>query len=360
MFRAAFTLFVLLLLNFSAVAQNAQLPSVVVNKVLLSELNPPFQNVGRVEAIDKVELKSRVSGYLLEKHFSAGQKVEVGQLLFSIEPTSYNIAVTQRQADLASANASLENAKATYKRRKELRRKGVASGAELDQAKADEKVAAANVMQAKAALENAKLDLSYTQITSPIEGIVSRELSSRGNLISANTETLATVTRMDRVYVTMAVSEKDMLEARREGIDLKKPPVQPTLILSDGSEYDESGEFDYIDTEVSASTDTILIRAVFPNPGSILLPGEFVQVHVRAKKALQALTVPQSAVQKDQQGYFVLVVDGESKVEKRPVQLGLQQEGRWVVISGLQEGEQVIIAGLQKVRPDMAVSVVVE
>lgn len=344
----------------AAQAQDAPLPSVVVNKVTLSDLKPPFQNVGRVEAIDKVELKSRVGGYLQDKHFAAGEQVTTGQLLFSIESLPYEIVKKQRTADLESAKASLENAKATYKRRQELRKKGVASAAELDQAKADEKVAAANVMQAEAALENAELDMSYTQITSPIDGVVSRELYSKGNLISANNETLATVTRMDRVYVLMSVSEKDMLDARREGIDLKNPPVQPTLILSDGSAYEHLGDFDYVDTEVSASTDTILIRAVFPNPDQILLPGEFVQVHVRAKQVQKVLSVPQSAVQKDQQGYFVLVVNNDNKVEKRPLQLGLQQDGRWIVISGVEQGEQVIVAGLQKVRPDMAVAVVVE
>ena len=154
----------------------------------------------------------------------------------------------------------------------------------------------------------------------------------------------------------MSVSEKILLEARRQGIGQKSSPVAPSLRLSDGTEYGHAGEFNYLDTQVSESTDTILARAVFPNDDGILLPGEFVQVDVTPKEKKLSAVVPQSAVQKDQQGYFVLMVNQDNIVEIRRVQLGAQKEGNWEVRSGLKLGERIIIEGLQKVRAGAGVN----
>ena len=151
-----------------------------------------------------------------------------------------------------------------------------------------------------------------------------------------------------------------MIDARREGIDIENPPVAPHLTLSDGSRYDHDGRFDFLDTEVNQSTDTVLARAVFPNPEQILLPGQFVSVVVRRKENVTAVVVPQIAVQEDQQGYFALVVNQADQVEVRRIVIGDQVDGTWAVEDGLVEGERVIVQGLQKVRPEMTVNPVTE
>ncbi|WP_018691030.1 efflux RND transporter periplasmic adaptor subunit [Algicola sagamiensis] len=340
----------------SAQSQSKTLPSVIVKKVKLQDVTPSFEYVGRVEAQNKVDILPRVSGYLAKRHFQEGAMVEKGTLLFDIEPDTYEIKVKQRQADLASAKASLKKAKADLKRQKNLKKRGAASQADLDQAEANELIAQANVLKAEAELKSAELDLSYTKLYAPITGRISRSQYSPGNLVSSTSKPLATMTSMHPIYVNMPISEKVMIEARRKGIDLKNPPVAPTLKLSDGTFYQQKGEFDYIDTSVNISTDTILVRAVFPNEKEILLPGEFVQVVVTSKEKIMRPSIPQSAVQKDQQGYFVLVVESDNTVKTRRIDVGPQHEGQWAIDSGLKEGEKIIVEGLQKVRPGSQVN----
>jgi membrane fusion protein (multidrug efflux system) len=168
------------------------------------------------------------------------------------------------------------------------------------------------------------------------------------------------VTSVDPIYVTIAISEKRMIDARRQGIDIENPPVAPHLTLSDGSRYEHDGGFDFLDTEVNQSTDTITARAVFPNPDEVLVPGQFVTVVVRQKVTETALVVPQIAVQEDQQGRYALVVNQADEVEVRRITVGDQIDGIWVVEDGLAEGERVIVQGLQKVRPAMTVNPVTE
>ena len=348
---------ILILCNTCVLAQqsSAPMPSVVVASVKTKDVTPNFSYVGRVEAVDKVDLRARVEGYLAERNFREGRLVKMNDVLFIIDKAPYQVVVEQRQADLAGAQANLKNAQADLVRKQGLREQRVLSQAELDTAVANEAVAQANVLQAQAALKSAELDLSYTDIRSPIDGQISRARYSIGNLISTGSDPLATVTSLDPVYVVIAISEKDLIEARRQGINLENPPVAPYLTLSDGSEYEHSGYFDYLDTAVNQSTDTITARAVFPNSERVLLPGQFVNVIVRQKEAVSALVVPQAAVQRDQQGYFVLVVNQADTVEVRRIEIGDQVDSEWIVHQGLVSDEQVIVQGIQKVRPDMSV-----
>jgi membrane fusion protein (multidrug efflux system) len=226
----------------------------------------------------------------------------------------------------------------------------------MDQAVADQASAQAKVLQAQAALQSAELDLGYTTISSPIAGRISQARYSVGSLVGPGSDPLASVTSLDPIYIAIAVSEKDLLEARRQGIDLENPPVAPFLTLSDGSQYARDGRFDYLDSRVNQSTDTITARAVFPNPERILVPGQFVTVTVRQKQPVSAIVVPQAAVQRDQQGYFVLVVDQANQVEVRRIEVGDQTASDWVISQGLAAGERVIVQGIQKVRPDMVVN----
>ncbi|MEL6965042.1 MAG: efflux RND transporter periplasmic adaptor subunit [Pseudomonadota bacterium] len=335
-------------------------PSVIVAPIETRDVTPSFSFVGRVEAVDRVDLRARVRGYIEDRHFREGGEVDKGDLLFTLEKAPYQVIVDQRKADVAGAEATLREAAAELKRKEDLVGRGVLSAAELDTASAAEATANANVLKAKAALDEAELDLSYTEIYSPLAGRIGEAGYSVGSLVSDTSDPLATVTSIDPIHVTIAISEKRLIDARRQGIDLENPPVAPHLTLSDDSRYEHDGFFDFLGTEVNQSTDTVQARAVFPNPDQILLPGQFVSVVVRQKAVETALVVPQIAVQEDQQGYFALVVNQADEVEVKRISVGNQVDNVWIVENGLAEGERVIVQGLQKVRPAMAVNPVVE
>jgi len=337
-----------------------ELPGVIVAPVTLQDVTPQFEYVGRVEAVETVDLRARVEGFLESRNFREGSEIDVGDLLFVIEKETYEVTVLEQEADLAVAQATLTNSEADFKRKSALADRGDVSIAVLDQARATLDIDKANVLKAKAALRQARLDLSYTEIRSPIAGKISRARYSVGNLVDPNSEPLATITSVDPVYVVIAVSEKQLIDARKRGIDLDNPPVSPSLILTDGSPYPVEGSFEYLEPSVDQTTDTITARAIFPNPNRLLLPGQFVSVVVRQKANLTKLVIPQSAVQQDNRGHFVLVVDRENTVELRRITVGQQTDMNWVVESGLAKGERVIVQGIQKVRPDMKVSPVLQ
>ena len=342
----------------TAAAQSApsDAPSVIVASAERRDVTPSFFYVGRVEAVETVELVARVEGFLERRDFREGGDVEKGDLLFLIEPAPYRIAVEQREADLAGAHATLKNAEEDFARKETLVERKTLARAVLGEARAALGTSRAAVQQAQAALRRARLDLSYTEVISPISGQISQAAYSVGAFVRPGDGALATVTSTDPVHVTIAVPEKDLIEARRQGIDLENPPVAPSLLLSDGSAYEHAGEFDYLDPSVDQATDTLLARAVFPNPERVLLPGQFVTVIVRQKQPVSAVVIPQAAVQKDQQGHFVLVVDRAGRAGIRRVALGEQTGTEWVVSEGLAEGERVVVQGLQKIRPDMVVN----
>ena len=361
--RAAATIAALaLLFATGALAQsNPEPPSVVVAAVERRDVTPGFSYVGRVEAIETVELVARVEGFLEQRNFREGGDVKAGDLLFLIEQAPYQIAVEQREADLAGASATLKNAEEDFTRKEALVKRKTLARSALDQARAALGAARAAVQQAQAALRRARLDLSYTKVISPIAGRISRATYSVGSFVRPNDGALATVTSIDPVHVNIAVTERDLLQVRRQGIiDLDNPRVAPSLLLSDASAYEHVGEFNYLDPGVDQATDTILARAVFPNPGRVLLPGQFVTVIVRQKQPVSAVVIAQAAVQEDQQGYFVLVVDRANRVAIRRITLGEQIDTEWIVSDGLAEGERVVVQGLQKIRPDMIVNPVGE
>ena len=253
-----------------------------------------------------------------------GQTVRKGQKLFDIESAPYQVVVEQRRAELASARATEINAAADFRRKKALVGRSVVSGAKLDEARAALANAKANVLKSQAALRAAQLDLGYTKIVRPLTGRISKARYSVGNLVGSDSEPLATVTSIDPIHVTIGVSEKDLIEARKRGINLEKPSFIPTVLLSDGSAYEGEGRFDYIAPTVDQATDTVAVRASFPNPKGVLLPGQFVTVLVHPKAKKRAISIPQTAIQQDRGGYFVLVVDRENKVVIRRVQTARQ------------------------------------
>ena len=341
----------------TATAQTASnAPSVVVAEAERRDVTPRFFYVGRVEAVETVELVARVEGFLERRDFREGGHVEKGELLFLIEPAPYRIAVEQREADLAGARATLKNAEEDFARKETLVERKTLARSALGEARAALGTARAAVQQAQAALRRARLDLSYTEVISPIAGQIGQAAYSVGAFVRPGDGALATVTSTDPIHVTIAVPEKDLIEARRQGIDLEDPPVAPSLTLSDGSAYEHAGEFDYLDPSVDRATDTLLARALFPNPEGVLLPGQFVTVIVRQKQPVSAVVIPQAAVQKDQRGHFVLVVDRADRAGIRRVVLDEATGTGWIVSEGLVEGERVVVQGLQKLRPDMVVN----
>lgn len=349
-------LMVMALLPVQAQQGQGALPSVIVHDIAEKDVTPEFRYVGRIVAVDTVAIRARVSGTLEKRNFVEGRIVEKGQVLFSIEKAPYEVVVDQRKAELASAEAKLVNAAADFKRKKSLEGRDVVSEASLDQSRADKLSAEAEVLKAKAALRAAELDLGYTTVVSPISGRISTANYSVGNLVGSSSDPLATVTSVDPVYVTIGVSEKQMIAARKRGIDLKNPPVAPSLRLSDGTDYEQPGAFNYLSPEVNQSTDTITARAQFPNPKGVLLPGQFVTVVIRPKQTERSIVVPQVAVQRDSEGYYVLIVDRANKVEVRRITATRQDGTDWVVSNGLATGERVIVDGIQKVRPTMVVN----
>ncbi|MFD2204532.1 efflux RND transporter periplasmic adaptor subunit [Kiloniella antarctica] len=334
-------------------------PSVIVTTVEEQDITPQLTFVGRVEPVETVELRARVEGFLEQRLFKEGAEVKKGDLLYILEKASYEIAVAQSKADLVGAEATLKNARSDLKRKKDLQQKRVVSEASLDTSEASESTALASVLQAKASLRRSELDLSYTEIYSPINGQISRSNYSVGNLVNSSSDPLATITSMDPIYVSVPVSDKIILQERRKGMS-DEAPVIPSLILSDGEAYPFEGRFDFINTKVNQDTNSILTRAVFANPNRILVPGQFVNVVVRGKETQRALVIPQASVQKDQQGYFALVVNRSNKVEVRRVEVGEPVGTNWVVTNGLLKGERLIVQGIQKVKPDMLVNPVEE
>ncbi|MGI9523114.1 MAG: efflux RND transporter periplasmic adaptor subunit [Hyphomicrobiaceae bacterium] len=332
------------------------LPSVIVQDVVEKDVTPEFRIVGRVVATDTVEIRARIEGILEKRNFIEGSTVKENQLLFEIEREPYQVVVDQRKAELAGAEANKTNADADFKRKESLVGRRVVSEASLDESRAAMLSAEAEVLQARAALRAAELDLSYTEIKSPITGKISLARYSVGNLVNSGSEPLAVVTSVDPVYVKIGISEKMLINARRRGVDMQRPKVDPRLRLSDGTEYNQTGKFNYMSPDVDQSTDTIIARAEFQNPQGVLLPGQFVTVVIRPKQTERSIVVPQVAVQRDAEGYFVLVVDRENKVEVRRIEATRQVETDWVVTNGLATGERIIVDGIQKVRPDMVVN----
>lgn len=351
-----FLLSLLLLPAFPSLGDDA--PAVIVSSIQQTKARPDIQIAGRIRAVQRVEIVPRVSGVLEQRHFVEGTKVEPGTALFSLEKIAYEIQQKQAQAALLSAKASLKQRNAELSRQRTLRQSGAASKAQLETAEAQRDQAKAQVLQAEAQLQQAELNLSYTDIASPISGKISSVSINTGNLVTANSSRLATVVQTDPIYVELSVSDKILLQARRQSPDLEEADMVPYLILADGQAYAHPGEFNFLAPEVNTETDSIAVRAQFPNPQGLLLPGEFVRVMLEPKNAPLVITVSQAAVQRDKDGFFVLVVNDQQSVEQRRVTLGEQMDSDWIVTSGLSAGERVIVQGLQKVRSGQRVNAV--
>jgi membrane fusion protein, multidrug efflux system len=333
-------------------------PAVSVTPVVSRQVTATGDFIGRIVAVDKVDIVARVSGFIEERNFTEGQQVKTGDLLFRIEQATYKAAADQQRANLARAKATQVNTALQLERGKGLIRNQSIPQSTLDQRAADDAAAQADVMQAQALLEQAEINLGYTEIRSPIGGKIGLANFTVGNLVAPTSGRLATIVSQDPIYVTFPASERDVLEYKRrlaESAD-KNPHVPIHLRLPNGTIYEQPGISNFLDVQVDPNTDTQIVRAQVPNPDGLLVPGGVVGVIVERGTPQAALVVPQAAVQLDQAGRYVMVVDEAKKVELRRVTTGVE-EGRDVVVSeGLKEGELVIVEGIQKVRPGQIVT----
>ena len=345
----------------AAAAQGAPPPAVSVMPVVSRQVTETGDFIGRVTAIEKVDIVARVAGFIEQRNFTEGQKVKTGDLLFRLEQATYKAAVDQQRANLAKAKATAVNTALQLQRGKELVRNQNIPQSTLDQRAADDASAQPDVMQAQALLDQAQINLGYTEIRSPIDGRIGLAIYTVGNLVSPSSGTLATIVSQDPIYVIFQASERDVLDYGRriaESAD-KSPHVTIHVKLPNGSAYPHPGLSNFLDVQVDPTTDTVAVRARLPNPDGVLIPGGIVGVTVERGAPRSALTVPQSAVLLDQAGRYVLVVDSAKKVELRRITAGVEQGRDIVVTSGLKEGELVIVEGIQKVHPGQIVAATV-
>jgi membrane fusion protein (multidrug efflux system) len=336
-------------------------PAVTVAEVVEEDIRETVDFVGEVQPVEKVALRARVQGFLEERRFREGSLIEQGAILYVIEQGPYQAELDRRNAELVRAEAQFANARAELERKKALYDQNTLSDSAYESAVLAQKSAAANIQAAGAAARKAAMDLSYTTIHAPFSGRIGRSTVDVGNLVGPEVGVLATLSQIDPVYVDFRVNERLFLANRQEVLERERrgeaqDVLVPRLRLSDGSDYEHSGELDFVDKDVDASTGSIGVRAVFRNSDELLRPGQYVTVLLSAEEPVSLLLVPQSAVQEKQSGRFVLVVDGDDRVEERKVVTGDRVGSRWSIVEGLSKGERVIVRGLQKVRPGLQVN----
>jgi membrane fusion protein (multidrug efflux system) len=309
--------------------------------------------IGRVQAFEKVDLRARVQGFLLKQAFQAGAQVNAEQTLFEIERAPFEAVLAQKQAQLAAAEATLKQSAAQLARYRALRNREVASEAQLDLQIAEEARARAAVLEAKAAILDAEVKLSYTTIKAPITGRIGREMVTPGNLVGPETGVLATVVRTDKMYVLFPVTQVQLIEARRRTAGA---PLTVQARLADGTLLPTKGKIDFLDVTVDPRTDGQLVRAVFENADGALSDGQTMRLVIEQTAPEEVTAIPLAAVSTDQQGPFVYLVNAGDVVERRMIKLGQQRDGLVSVQQGLAPGDRVIVQGQQKVRPGVKVA----
>jgi len=337
-----------------AAAQNqgqAPAPAVVVAPVTSKSVSNSLEFVGQTEAFQKVELRARVTGVLTEKNFDDGAQVKDDQLLFVIDPAEFQAAQDSAAAKVDRSKATIVEAKRKLERYKILVERGTSSQASLDEATATEGESTADLAAAQADLERAKLDLGYTKISAPIAGQIGSSSVDVGNLIGPDTGVLATLIAMDPIRVIFSISEQDYLDYKQAEKNGDAEKFTPRIKLANDTTYPHDGKWDFVDNQVDPSTGTIGVRVEFPNPDKLILPGLFVNVVLVSADPKDQLVVAQAAVQENQTGPFVLVVDGDNRVEMRPIKTGQRDGTDIVVTEGLTKGEMIVVEGIQKVRP---------
>ena len=353
-FSFGFASALVILRGVSAEAQQAAPPpAVLVQSAELRSMTKQAEFVGRAEALEKVDLRARVPGFLGPRLFKDGDDVKEGEVVFTIEKEPFETAVDQRKAQLASAQARLVNADQQLRRAVELAPRGNIELAKVDERRAEQGQAKAAVLEVEANLRDAEIRLSYTEIKTPISGRIGRAAVSPGNLIGPDSGVLATVVKDDPMQVLFSETQRELLEARETDPTGK---VRARVRLADGSLYSEKGRIDFLDVQVNPKTDGQTVRAMFPNPDDILTSGQTVRVIIEEKGGDKVVVIPQSATAVDQTGSYVFVVGQDNKVEQRRVSIGTVRDGLAVVNEGIEPGERVVVQGQQRIRAGIIVT----
>ena len=332
-------------------------PPPVVEVVTVDQKDVPiFQEwVGALDGYVNAVIRPQVTGYLIKQNYREGELVRKGQILFEIDPRTFQASLNQAQAQLSQQKARHETTKANLARIRPLAEKNAVSQKDLDDAVGAELSTGASVEAAQAAVENAQLNLGFTKITSPVDGIAGIAKAQLGDLVGPNMQTeLTAVSTVNPIKVYINVSEQEYLKAREGNRNVEDIPLQ--LILADGSVYPRKGKFALSDRQVDPTTGTIKIGTVFPNPNNILRPGGFGLLRAQMEVKKGAILVPQRAVVDVQGKTLVAVVGADNKVELRPVKVGGQVGSDWIISEGLKAGETIVVEGIQKVKSGIPVS----
>jgi membrane fusion protein (multidrug efflux system) len=340
----------------SALAQQPA-PTVVPVGTVAAERKPITKTVdfvGRIQAIDRVEVHARVTGYLENVLFKEGEIVKEGQPLYRLEKDLFQAAVDQAQGALVAGQAKKLLTAIQYQRADQLMKTSAGTVTARDQALTADRAADAQTLIDKANLDTATVNLGYTEIASPISGKIGRTTITKGNVVSPQSGTLTTIVSQDPMYVLFPVSQRQLTRAREAGHTAEIAGIKARLRFPDGSTYDPLGQIDFVDVTVDRATDTVQVRAVFPNSSGVLIDGQLVTVNLETGKPEDQVVVPQAALITDQQGVYVFIVDS-GKVAIRRIKTGGPNGEDMIVTDGLSGGEQIIVEGLQTIRSGMEV-----
>jgi membrane fusion protein (multidrug efflux system) len=332
-------------------------PAAVPVGVVKAELRPitnTLEFVGRVDAINRVEVRARVNGFLEGVLFKEGDPIKEGDPLYRIEQGLYQAAVEQAEGALERSKAAKALTEIQLQRAQDLLDKNAGTVVARDQAKAQDEQAQGSMMIDEANLATAKINLGYTDIRSPIAGKVSKTNVTKGNVVGPNSGVLTMIISQDPMYVSFPVSQRDFLRARERRDKVAVADIKAQLRFADGTVYDQVGSINFVDVTVDRSTDTVLARATFPNPASGLTDGQLVRVNLEIGAAQEKVVVAQAALIADQEGVYVFVAEDGKAVVKR-LKVGAGSGTDVIVESGLNAGDLVIVEGLQGVRPGAAV-----
>ena len=351
-------------LTFSACKQDKQVtpppPSVSVGHPIEKEATEWDEYIGRFDAVDYVEVRARVSGYLQEIHFTEGALVHAGDLLVTIDPRPYEAVLQRAQGDLAAVKARLELARSKHERAAPLLESHAISKEEMDTRVAETRQEEAALQAAIAAVETARLDVEFTQIRSPVSGRVGRKLVTPGNLITggsgASGTSLTTVVSLDPIHILFEADERSYLKYIRLSRSGERPssrdvPNPVWIGLADEEGFPHLGHMDFVDNQIEQGTGTILGRAVVPNPDLGLIPGMFARVRLQGSGTRPVILVPDAAIGSDQAEKFVWVVDDQNRAQYRRIHVGGLYEGLRIVRDGVTVNDRVIVAGTQRARP---------